>query len=93
MPHPYKILNLRGYFSCKTIEIISRRRRENFLDWGEGQLAAHPQAKSEMTRLGKWRVAKWPYLPTSGEFNLFTFLFFSFCDGRISFLDACKWLH
>ena len=38
MPHPYKILNLRGYFSCKTIEIISRRRRENFLDWGEGQL-------------------------------------------------------
>ena len=38
MPHPYKILNLQGYFSCKTIEKISRLRRENFLNWGEGQL-------------------------------------------------------
>ena len=49
MPHPYKILNLQGYFSCKTIEKISRLRRENFLNWGEGQLP--PQAKSEMTPL------------------------------------------
>ena len=38
MPHPYKILNLQGYFSCKTIEKISRLRRENLLNWGEGQL-------------------------------------------------------
>ena len=49
MPHPYKILNLQGYFSCKTIEKISRPWRKNFLYWVEGQLP--PQAKSEMTPL------------------------------------------
>ena len=49
MPQPYKILNLQGYFSCKTIEKISLLRRENFLYLSEGQLP--PQAKSEMTPL------------------------------------------